>query len=143
MSRSYNGFARPPLADDEGDGRRDGDERQADDQRAHRSAPAAKLIARMSDADEDGRQDAAEVVHRLVGFVDMGGNEPPGHEQRDGRERQRHEEDRTPLEPLEQEPGDERAERGDRSAERGPEGDRPSPRRARDHSAVISASVVG
>ena len=78
-------------------------------------------------ADEDGRQDAAKVVDRVDRLVDVGRHVSPGHEQRDRGERQRHEEDRAPLESLEQEPGHERAQRGDGAAEGGPERDRVRP----------------
>ena len=103
--------------------------------RPRTSAPmfgtGAKLIARISVADEQRRQDAAQVVDRLDRLVDVRRHEPPGHEQRHHRERQRHEEHRAPLELLEEEAGHQRAERRDRAAERGPQRDRPGPCRAR------------
>ena len=74
--------------------------------------------------DQDDREDAAEVVHRLGRLVHVRGHELERHDEGDADERQRHEEHRAPPELLEQRAGDERAERRDAAAERRPERDR-------------------
>ena len=104
------------LADDEGDDGGDRDRREAERERPL-SGTGAKLIARMSAPTSSDREDAAEVVDRLGRLVHVGRDEEHGQHQRDGRERQRHEEHRAPPEVLEQHAGDQRAERGDRAAQ--------------------------
>ena len=64
-------------------------------------------------ADQDDREDAAEVVDRLGRLVDVGGDEHERHDQGDADQGQGDEEDRAPPEVLEEGPGDERPERGD------------------------------
>ena len=73
---------------------------------------------------QQDREDAAEVVDRLGGLVDVGGDEHPGHHERDDRQGQRDEEDRAPPELLQQPAGDQRPQRRDGSTEGGPQGDR-------------------
>ena len=81
--------------------------------------------------DQEDREDAAEVVDRLGRLVDVGGDVAPGHEEGEDRQRQGDQEDRAPVELLEQRPGEQRPERGDRAADRRPERDRAGPRGAR------------
>ena len=102
----------------------------------------AKLMPRISAPISTDGQDAAEVVDRLGRLVDVAGHEADGHDQGDRGERQRDEEDRAPLEMLEQEARDQRPEGGDRP----PSADHSAIERVRagpDHNAAISASVVG
>ena len=78
----------------------------------------------------------------VVSFTCAGTNRTRQH-QRDRGERQRDEEHRAPPEVLEQRAGDQRAERGDGAAECRPQRDRLACAPGPDHSAVMSASVVG
>ena len=113
----------PPLAQHEGDAGGQGDEPEADRQRAlarHRGEVDSQHQGR----DEEDREDAAEVVDGVAGLVDVGGDVAPGEEEGEDRERQGDEEDRAPVELLEQGAGEQRAERGDRAADRRPERDR-------------------
>ena len=120
--------ARPPLADHEGAGRGERDDAEADRQRPlarHRGEVDPQHQRR----DQQDREDAAEVVDRLGRLVDVGRDVAPGHEEGEGRQRQGDEEDRAPVELLEQGAGEQRPERGDRAADRRPERDRAGPRR--------------
>ena len=124
MSRSYSGILGPSLADDERDRRRDADDRQADHERRH-VRDGREVDGKDQRSDQDGGQDAAEVVDRVGRLVDVRRHESPGHEEGDDRERQRDEEDRPPLEVLEQE-ARRRAARARRSRRRGPTRERSS-----------------
>jgi hypothetical protein len=79
--------------------------------------------------DERDRDHTAEVVDRVRRLVDVRRHVADGHREGHEHQRQRDDEDRAPLELLEQRAGDDRAERRDRAAERGPEGDRLRPAR--------------
>ena len=130
MCRSYSGLRARALAQHEGD---QPDERD-DGQRQGQSS----LVRHRREVDgEDQRpdegdgEDAPEVVDALGRLVDVGRDEEPGHEHGDDGQRQRDEEDRAPPEVLEQEPGDQRPERGDAAADGRPECDRSRAARAR------------
>ena len=141
MSRSYSGFGDASLADDEGDPGDDRDGEQ-DEGQAPLVRDRREVDAEDQRADQHGRQDPAQVVDRLGRLVDVRRHEPDGHDQRDDRQRQGDQEDRSPVESLEEEPGDERAERAiapPSADQRAIDRVRPGP----DHSAVMSASVVG
>ena len=116
------------LAHDEG-----GDRRQGDDAEPDRQRPLARhrreVDPQHQRRHQQDREDAAEVVDRLGGLVDVGGDVAPGQEEREGSQRQGDEEDRAPVEVLEQGAGEQRAERGDRAADRRPERDRAGARR--------------
>ena len=73
---------------------------------------------------------AAGMVDRLRPLVDVGGNEPDRHEQGEPGERQGEQERGTPREVLEQDAGEQGAERRERPSGRRPEGDRLRPGRA-------------
>ncbi len=83
-----------------------------------------------------------EVVNRVRRLVHMGRDEPHRQDQGHDGQRQREEEDRPPPEVLEQQAGEQRTEGGDRT----PRADQSAidlVRAGPDHSAVISARVVG
>ncbi len=115
--------AGPPLAQHEGRRRGEGDDAEADRQRPlarHRRQVDPQHQRR----DQEDREDAAEVVDRLGALVDVGGDVAPGEEEGERRQRQGDEEDRAPVELLQQGAGEQRSERGDRAADRRPERDR-------------------
>ena len=120
----------PALAHEEQDA---GDER--DGQQAQRERLLAgtgrKLIAIDEPADQERREEAADVVHRLGRLVHVRRDQRDRQQEGEDGERQRDEEDRAPVEVLEQRARYERAERGDPAAERRPERDRLRPGRAR------------
>ena len=60
-----------PLSDHEADERGHADDREPEHQPSAQSGTAAKLIARITAPTSDDRQDAAEVVDRLRGLVDV------------------------------------------------------------------------
>ena len=113
------------------------DERDTRDQRHDDQAEGEPSFARDrrevdgqdQPADHRGRQDPAEVVDLLGRLVDVGRHEPDGHDQRDDRQRQGDDEDRAPLEVLEQEARHQGSECRDRPTEGRPQGDRPGPGR--------------
>ena len=78
----------------------------------------------------------------MVSLTWLGHEHQRQHERDDG-QRQRDEEDRAPPEVLEQRAGDQRAERRDRAADRRTTSAIDLVAAGPDHSAVISASVVG
>ena len=123
-------IGRAPFPDVEGDQGGRGDGEQPD---CH--GPLARDHHQV-DGDDEGtdqedREHAAGVVHRLRGLVDVGGDEPERHEQGEPGERQGEQERGPPREVLEQDAGEQGAERRERSARGGPERDRLRSRRTR------------
>ena len=84
----------------------------------------AKLIARMSVPTRTADRMPPRLSTGSVGLVHVRRHEPPRHEEGDGRERQRDQEDRSPVEALEEETRHERAEGRDGATEGRPQGDR-------------------
>ena len=113
----------PALADVEGD-QRDERDRAEHERRCLPVRHGREVDREDQRADEHEREDAAEVVDRLGPLVHVRRDEEPGHQDRDDRERQREQEDRAPVEVLEQEPREHRAECGDRAADARPQRDR-------------------
>ena len=117
----------PSLADDERDAGDDRDDRQAEREGA--------LVRDRREVDGRGSAAPTSTADRMpprlstfsVVSLTWAGHEPDRHDERDGGQRQRDEEDRAPLEALEQETGHERAQRRDRATERRPQRDRPRP----------------
>ena len=86
-----------PLPDHERDPGRDRDEHEADHERTF-VRHGREVDAQDQAADEQHRQDPAEVVDRVGRLVHVGGNEANGKDERDDRERQRDQEDGSPPE---------------------------------------------
>ena len=124
--RSKSGIRDAALAQHEGARRRQGDD--SEDDRGLALAGFGRQVDRQHQRRHHrDREDAAEVVDRLGRLVDVGGDQLPGEEEGDRRQRRADDEDRAPLEPFQQRPGDQWAERRDAAAERRPERDRLGP----------------
>ncbi len=133
---------RTALADEEREQRRRGDHGETEHE--------CPLVRHGSEVDrederpdEHDREDPAEVVDRLARLVHVARHEEERHYERDDRERQSDQEDGPPFELLEQR-ARRRAGRARRSRRRAPTRARStSSAQVPDHSAVMSASVVG
>ena len=141
--RGRRAGSRPALPDHE----RDAAPASAIDREAEHErslvGTGAKLIASTSAATSTTDRIAAEVVDRLGRLVDVARHEPDRQDERDDRERQRDEEHRAPPEVLEQRAGEQRAERRRSRRRCADHSAIDFVRGCPDHSAVMSASVVG
>ena len=131
-----------PLPDVEADEGRARDDEQ-DDRQGGLVRDRREVDPEDERADQDDREDAAEIVDGLGRLVDVARHELDGHHERDHGERQGEQEHRSPPEVLEQDPGAQRPERGDRARRSRPTARSPSCGTAPAQSAVISARVVG
>ena len=126
MCEVVQGVGRPPLADHERDPGGEGDDREAGDE-GSLVRHGREVDPEDQRADEQRRQDAAEVVDRIGPLVHVRRDETHGQDQRHDRERQRDQEDRPPPEVLEQQAREHRPERRDGTPDPRPQGDRPGP----------------
>ena len=114
---------RPTLADVEGDQRGDGDCRQPEHE-CSLVRDGREVDRQDQRRNQHDREDAAEVVDWIGRLVDVARDEEEGQHERHRGERQRQQEDRPPPEVLQEQAGEQRAERGDGAAEPRPERDR-------------------
>ncbi len=103
-----------------------GDDREHDRQR-RRVGNRREVDRQDQRTHQDQREEASEVVDRLGPLVDVSRHVLAGHVDRHDRQRERQPEGRPPVEVLQQEARQQRAERRDRASEAGPQRNRLRP----------------